>query len=144
MSDLIRTLVQDERSLGPNVKMRCARHWSAAEILSPTWFILESCAAGSGYISRLFIPSILEAMAIERALPPPKWVRLTICIGTSTSIPEPTRYEEIDKAYVVGASRIQVFKLTNGLSYMLDAEGTREKSSDAKEMRLIYKRASIR
>jgi hypothetical protein len=52
-------------------------------------------------------------------------------------------FEEIDKAYLASASGIQIFELTNGLSYVLGAENSPDISTEAKEMRLIYNRKGI-
>ena len=59
------------------------------------------------------------------------------------SIREATMFEEIDKAYLASASGIQIFELTNGLSYVLGAENSPDISTEAKEMRLIYNRKGI-
>jgi hypothetical protein len=144
MSNQIRTLIQDERTLGPNLKVRGARHWSAAEVLSSTWFFVESCVEGEGSIQRWVTTSILEATKIKRALEPSTWARIFICIRAPKSIREATLFEEIDKAYLVGASGMQIFELANGLSYVLGAESTRDtRSTEAKEMRLLYNRKGI-
>ena len=140
MSNQIRTLVQDERTLGPNQKVRGARHWSAAEVLSSTWFFVESCIEGEGSIERWVTTSILEATKIKRALEPSTWARIFICMRAPRSIREATMFEEIDKAYLVGSSGIQVFELTNGLSYVLGSENPRDSSTEVKEMSLLYSR----
>ena len=143
MSNQIRTLVQDERTLGPNQKVRGARHWSAAEVLTSTWFFVESCIEGERSIQRWVTTSILEATKIRRALEPSTWARIFICMRAPRSIREATMFEEIDKAYLASASGIQIFELTNGLSYVLGAENSPDISTEAKEMRLIYNRKGI-
>ena len=136
-------MLQDERTLGPNQKVRGARHWSAAEVLSSTWFFVESCIEGEGSIQRWVTTSISEATKIKKALEPSTWARIFICMRAPRSIREATLFEEIDKAYSVGASGLQIFELTNGLSYVHGAETTRDTSTEAKEMRLIYNRKGI-
>jgi len=143
MSNQIRTLVHDERTLGPNQRVRGARHWSAAEVLSSTWFFVESCVHGEDSIQRWITTSISEATKIKKALEPSTWARIFICTRAPKSIREATLFEEIDRAYVVGASGIQIFELANGLSYVLGAETSRGASIEAKEMRLLYRRESI-
>jgi hypothetical protein len=140
MSNQIRTLVQDERTLGPNQKVRGARHWSAAEVLSSTWFFVESCIEGEGSIQRWVTTSMSEATKIKRALEPSTWARIFICMRAPKSIREATLFEEIDKAYSVGASGLQIFELTNGLSYVVGTGSTRETSTETKEMQLLYTR----
>lgn len=145
MSKLIRTYVQDARELGPNTKMRGARHWTAVQILSPMWFEVVSCLQGSGHIDEWVAPSISQAIEISKSLGPTRWTRIFIRMRTSKSILDAIVHEEIDKAYVVLESGGHVLKLTNGFSYTIEAEeDAGDKSSDIKEMRLIYSRSSNR
>jgi len=144
MSNLIRTYIQDERMLAPNEKIRGARHWSIIEICSPTWFIVESCIASTACINQWMATTILNAVELKRSLPPSLWSRIYICMQIPGNTWVDRLFEEIHSAYVIDESESQVFELANGLSFAINADGTNDKSTGPKQMRLIYSRKIAR
>lgn len=140
MPNQIRTLLRHERAMEAPRKDRGARHWSAAQVLTSTWYFVECCKDYELDLQRWVTTSIEEATDIHRSLGTSRWVRIYICLRAPMSIQEATLFEEIDEAYQVGASGSYLFQLANGLAYVVGAETVREVCSKPLELELVYNR----
>ena len=144
MSSKLRTLLRHERTPPFEERGRGERHWSAVQLLSPTWFFVESSDIGDGHVHRWITTSMVEAANIQRGLEPVKWARIFVCLHASQSVNNGTLFEEIDEAYQVGNSTEQMFQLTNGMCFVVGAESTKVPSTEPKEVKLLYHRKAVR
>jgi hypothetical protein len=140
MSNQLRTLLRHERSPVPPGIDRGARHWSAIQVMSSTWFFVESCEEFEGEIQRWVTASIREAVNIQKGLAPARWARIFVCLRAPSSIREATLFEEVDEAYQVEASNSHLFRLINGMSFLDGSEATQLTQSEPMELKLLYNR----
>lgn len=144
MSSKLRTLLQDEHIPPADERGRGIRYWSAVQLMSPTWFFVESVDTGNGYVRRWITTSMVEAANIQRGLEPVKSARIFVCQYASQSIGQRTLFEEIDKAYQLGNSSEQMFQLVNGMCFVIGEDITVGSSAEPKELKLLYHRKSVR
>lgn len=144
MSNQLRTLLRHERTPPPDERERGVRQWSAVQLLSPTWFFVESFDAGDGGMQRWITASMVEAANIQRGLEPAKWARIFVCLHASQSIGQGTLFEEIDAAYQFGSSSEQMFQLANGMCFVVGTARTMVADTEPKELRLLYHRKAVR
>jgi hypothetical protein len=140
MSNQLRTLLRHERSPVPPGIDRGARHWTAIQVMTSTWFFVESCEEYGGEIQRWVTASIREAVNIQKALTPSRWARIFVCLHAPLSIGQSTLFEEIDEAYQVEASKSHLFRLANGMSFLDVSEATQPTQSSPMELGLLYSR----
>lgn len=122
MSLQLRTLVADEDKFPNPKKVRGSRYWSAVELLSSTWFLVE-CEDDEVGISRWVTTSFSKAARIQKSLEPARWSRIYICLYAPMSLSHKTLFEEIAEAHQSSGSGSYVFKLANGLSFAGNFEG---------------------
>lgn len=144
MSSKLRTQLRNERTPPADERARGERYWSAVQLLSPTWFFVESSDIGDGYMHRWITTSMVEAAIIQRGLEPVKWARIFVCMRASQSVSDGTLFEEIEEAYQLGDTPEQMFQLTNGMCFVIGADSTKPKSSEPKEVKLLYHRKAVR
>jgi hypothetical protein len=140
MHQQIRTALLHERKSSTSPKERGSRFWVAAELLSTTWFIAETCVEvdGKNEIQQWVTPSINRAVDIQRALEPYQWGRLFICMRTPVGIQNATLFEVVHKAYQAGFRDSYVILLDNGMSFSTGAEAPQEIIGQPDTLRLIY------
>lgn len=137
----IRTVLKYERTSPDANKERGARYWAAAEILSPTWFVVESCieVSSKNEVQRWVTTSIQEAVQIQQRQGRCHWSHIFVCIRAPRSIQNGTIFEELKEAYQAGSSDSFVLKLQNGMSFMTGEDGHSEDEwPSPKELRLLY------
>lgn len=144
MSRQLQTLLRHERTPPANERERGVRQWSAVQLLSPTWFFVESFDLGDGRAQRWITASMIEAANIQRGLEPAKSARIFVCLHASQSIGQGTLFEEIDEAYQLGNSSEQMFQLANGMCFVVGADSTKVPNSEPKELKLLYHRKAVR
>ena len=88
---------------------------------------------------------MVEAANIQRGLEPVKWARIFVCLHAIKSISNGTLFEEIDEAYQLGNTTEQMlFQLTNGMCFVVGADGTKPPSAEPQEVKLLYHRKAVR
>ncbi len=144
MPNQIRTLLRHECTLAATQKDRGARQWSAAQVMTSTWFFIECCEEHEQDIQRWVTNSFKEAADIQKSLGPSGWARFFICLRAPVSIREASLFEEVDETYEVIACGSYLFQLATGLSYVVGTKTVREVWSKPQELQLLYKRKSVR
>lgn len=133
---MIRTTTRHERT----TKERGSRFWQAAELLSSTWFIAETCVEVSGEreIRQWVTTSIHQAALIQHSMEPHIWARIFACIRAPLSIQTGTLFEVVREAYQAGARDSYVLLLENGMSFTTGTEAPEGLGKYPGELRLIY------
>lgn len=125
MRNQIRTLLRDECITQGSSRKRGSRYWTAAEVSSPTWFVVESCIEVSGRheIQRWVTTSVHHAASIQRGLEPSVWSQIFVCIRAPLSVRNASIIEILKEAYQCTRGRGFVYRLANGMSFMTGDEG---------------------
>jgi hypothetical protein len=135
----IRTLLRhEERKLAPAEKDSGDRHWSAVQLLTPTWFFVECYKESEREIQRWVTTSIRDAARLLEAIEPSSCARIFLCLRAPLSTPDGTLFEEIDEAYQVGPCGPYLFHLSTGTSYAVGTETMREACEEPAEIQLLY------
>ena len=140
MHQSLRTLVRHEDLSQSRDKERGFRYWSAAEVLSSTWFVLETCidVCGVNEIRRWVTTSIGDAAQLQRSQGPFIWSQIYVCLRAPQSVRLATVFEVVKEAYQLGAVDSYLYRLENGMSFSSgegQAQGIRLEPS---ESRLVY------
>lgn len=138
----IRTLVRHEDTTEGPYKERGSRYWTAAELLSSTWFVVESCIEISGVneIRRWVTTSIREATQIQLRQAPFIWSQIFVCLRAPRSVRSATVFEVLDEAYQSLASGAYVYQLANGVSFKSGREQALVDNAAPEELTLVYAR----
>jgi hypothetical protein len=82
MSHQIRTQTKFEDHSTERDKERGSRFWSTAEIMTTTWFVVETCVdvRETVEIRRWITTSIEDASEVRRSQAPYRWGRVFDCI----------------------------------------------------------------
>jgi hypothetical protein len=136
MSLQLRTLRRHEHTHPHPEKERGSKYWRAVEVLSSTWFVVES--QNEIGIRRWMTASITEAAHIQRSLEPSRWSRIFICLYSPFSISQGTLFEEILEVHLVSADGPYVFKLANGLTFAGDVGSNQKPSMAPEEISVLY------
>jgi hypothetical protein len=144
MSNQLRTFLRDECPPTPRGQDRGTRYWRAVEIQSSTWFVVESCVKRGEDIQRWITTSIFEASCLIRRIEPTRSTRIFVSLRSPASSWDGTLFEEIDKAYELGTTRVHLYQLVNGLSFIDHSESTQAISTKSVELQLLYNRESVR
>ena len=140
MQSQIRTVLKHEHTSSSPEKERGSRYWAAAEIMSSTWFVIETCIeeAGRNEIKRWVTTSIGEAVLIQHSQRPFIWSQIYVCLRAPQSVRLATVFEVVKEAYQLGAVDSYLYRLENGMSFSSgegQAQGIRLEPS---ESRLVY------
>lgn len=113
---LLRTIARNELT---DVPERGSRFWSTAEIMTPTWFVVEvSCQhLDSAEIRRWVTASFHDATQIQQSCRPYLWAQIYVCLRAPLSVRSGIIFEVINEAHVLPGSGNVVFHLANGLSF---------------------------
>lgn len=136
MSLQLRTLLSNEDTYPHPDKERGSRYWRAVEVLSSTWFLVES--QNDVGVRRWMTASITEAAYIQKTLEPSRWSRIFICLYSPLSISQGTLFEEILEVHLVSADGPYLFKLANGLSFAGNLGGSQKPSMAPHEVSVLY------
>lgn len=133
---MIRTATGHEQTS----KERGSRFWAAAEILSTTWFIAETCVevAGRREIRQWVTTSIHQAALIRHSMEVHCWARIFACIRAPLIIQNGTPFEVVREPYQAGARDSYVLLLDNGMSFASGIEAAEGLGKGPEELRLIY------
>lgn len=133
---MIRTVLVHERTS----KERGSRFWVAAELLSTTWFVAETCVEASGKyeVQQWVTPSINQAVDIQRSFEPYNWGHIFVCMRAPLSIQHGTLFEVVREAYQVGSQDSYVLLLDNGMSFSTGTEAPQRISDVPEQLKLIY------
>lgn len=135
--NMIRTALGHERTSNE----RGSRFWSAAELMTPTWFVIEACVnvSGRNEVRQWLTPSIELAVQIQRSSQPYTWTRIFACIRAPLSIQRATLFEVVLEAYKAGSRDSYFLILDNGLSFCTGTEARGDITSQPEALKLIYK-----
>lgn len=133
---MIRTALGHERTSNE----RGSRFWSAAELLTPTWFVIEACVnvSGRNEVRQWLTPSIILAVQVQQSSQPCTWTRIFACIRAPLSIQRATIFEVVREAYQAGSRDSYVLLLDNGLSFCTGTEAQGDITNQPEELKLIY------
>lgn len=125
MQSKIRTIIKHEETSSRPDKKRGSRYWAAAEIMSATWFFIETCIeeAEGNEIKRWVTTSIREAVEIQRCHQPYEWSRIFVCLRAPLSVRNAVVFEVVTEVHHLGSSGAYLYRLENGMSFSTD-EGT--------------------
>jgi hypothetical protein len=140
MPNQIRTLLRDEYTMVENQRERGSRYWTAAELLSQTWFVVESCidVSGKKEIRRWVTTSIHEAAAIQRGFELSIWSQIFVCTRVPVNVRDATVFEVLNEAYYSVRDGSYVYRLGNGMSF-IDGERRQHGAYTAPtELKLVY------
>lgn len=140
MPQQIRTLVRHE-DVSPSVdKERGSRYWSAAEIMSSVWFVVEASVEVSGRfeLRRWVTTSIGEAAQIQRGQDPFNWSRVFVCMRAPFSVRDGTVFEVVKDAYQSQAGGAYVYHLANGMTFRTENEQVPRDPEAPEELTLVY------
>ncbi|MDR3453168.1 MAG: hypothetical protein P4L96_10245 [Rhodoferax sp.] len=142
MPHQIRTTLRHEDTSEALYKERGSRYWTAAELLAPTWFVVETCIEISGVneIRRWVTTSIREATQIQLGQAPFIWSQIFVCIRAPLSVRSATVFEVVDEAYQLLASGAYVYQLANGMSFKTGGEQLPVDNAAPEELTLVYAR----
>ena len=141
MRGQIRTVLSQEDKSDTNDKERGSRYWTAAEIQTSTWFVVETCfeQLGENVIQRWITTSIHDAVAFEREMAPFNWSHIFVCLRAPLSVRNATIFEVLKEAYQVGRRGTYTYHLENGMTFVTGALGNVITSpDDTQEVRLVY------
>ena len=138
----IRTLVRHEDTTEGPYKERGSRYWTAAELLSSTWFVVETCIEVSGVneIRRWVSTSIREAVQIQLGQAPFIWSQIFVCLRTPRSVRSATVFEVVDEAYQSLASGAYVYQLASGMTFKTEIEQAPGDDPTPEALTLVYAR----
>lgn len=138
----IRTVLSHENKLSGSSKERGSRFWSAAEVSSPVWFIVECCVeiAGRSEIKRWVTTSVHHAASIERSISPRLWSQIIVCVRTPMSSRGGSVFEVLKEAYQRSDGPGYVYQLGNGMSFQTSQDGSPLNCSEPSELVLVYSR----
>ena len=140
MPKSIRTLVRHEDSSPDLDKERGSRYWSAAELLSSTWFVVETCIEVSGVneIRRWVTTSISDAANLQDSQRPFIWSQIFVCLRAPHSVRSATVFEVVKEAYHLGPIGSYLYCLDNGISFSTDEAPAQDIQSNPVKLRLVY------
>lgn len=140
MSHQIRTLVRHEDTTEGAYKERGSRYWTAAELLAPTWFVVETCIEISGVneIRRWVTTSIGEAARIQRGQDPFVWSQIFVCLRAPRSVRSATIFEVVNEAYQSLASDAYIYQLANGMAFKTEIGQVPGNDLAPEELTLVY------
>ena len=140
MPKSIRTLVRHEDSSPDLDKERGSRYWSAAELLSSTWFVVETCIEVSGVneIRRWVTTSISDAANLQNSQRPFIWSQIFVCLRAPQSVRLATVFEVVNEAYHLGAVESYLYRLDNGMSFTSSEGQGKGICLEPSEIRLVY------
>jgi len=133
-----RTIARNELT---NVSERGSRFWSTAEIMTPTWFVVEvrSQRLDTDETRRWITTSIYDAIQIQENGKPYMWAQIFVCLRAPFSLHAGTIFEVVTEAYVIPGSGTVVLHLANGLMFQthyVDAVTGALKPAD--QVKLLY------
>ena len=140
MQSHIRTVLKHEHTPNTQDKERGSRYWAAVEVLSQTWFVVETCIkeAGENEIKRWITTSIREAVQIQRTLEPFIWSQIYVCLRAPQSIRLATLFEVVNEAYQLGAVESYLYRLENGMSFTSSEGQGKGICLEPSEIKLVY------
>ena len=140
MRNQIRTILRHEDSSPDLDKERGSRYWSAAELLSSTWFVIETYIEVSGVneIRRWVTTSIGEAAQIQRSQGPFIWSQIYACLRAPQSVRSATVFEVVKEAYQLGPVGSFLYRLENGMSFTTDEGSIQGVQSEPTKLELLY------
>lgn len=140
MQQQMRTSLLHERTSSASPDESGSRYWIAAQLLSTTWFVAETCVEVSGANETLqwVTPSIRYAVCLQQSLRPYIWGRIYICVRAPHGIPNGTLFEVLREAYQAGSRDSYVFLLENGKSFLTGTESPQGIGAQPEELKLIY------
>ena len=140
MQSHIRTVLKHEHTPTTQDKERGSRYWAAVEVLSQTWFVVETCIeeAEKNEIKRWITTSIREAVQIQRSLEPFIWSQIYVCLRAPQSIRLATLFEVVNEAYQLGAVESYLYRLENGMSFTSSEGQGKGICLEPSEIKLVY------
>lgn len=140
MQSQIRTVLKHEHTSSSPNKERGSRYWAAAEVMSATWFVIETCIeeAGRNEIKRWVTTSIGEAAKIQHSQAPFIWSQIYACLRAPQSVRSATVFEVVKEAYQLGPAGSFLYRLENGMSFATDEGLTQGVQSEPTELKLLY------
>lgn len=138
----IRTTLRHEDAAQDLGRERGSRYWTAAEVLSSTWFLVETCVEVSGVneIKRWVTTSIGEAAKIQRGQEPFVWSQIFVCMRAPRSVRNATVFEVVDEAYQSLATDTYVYQLASGMTFKTEIEHSPGDNPTPEELTLVYAR----
>ena len=121
-------------------KERGSRYWSAAELLSSTWFVVETCIEVSGVneIRRWVTTSISDAANLQDSQRPFIWSQIFVCLRAPHSVRSATVFEVVKEAYQLGPIGSYLYRLDNGISFSTDEAPAQDIQSNPVKLQLVY------
>ena len=140
MRQSLRTLVRHENLSDKRDTERGSRYWSAAEILTPTWFVLETCieVGGVNKIKSWVTTSISDAANLQDSQRPFIWSQIFVCLRAPHSVRSATVFEVVKEAYQLGPIGSYLYRLDNGISFSTDEAPAQDIQSNPVKLRLVY------
>lgn len=140
MQSQIRTVLKHEHTSSSPDKERGSRYWTAAEVMSPTWFVIETCIkeAGGNEIKRWVTTSIGEAAQVQRNQEPFIWSQIYVCLRAPLSVRGATVFEVVKEAYQLGGVDSYLYRLENGMSFSSGDGQAQGIQLETSETRLVY------
>ena len=140
MPHQIRTILRQEDTSPSPDKERGSRYWWAAEVLSPTWFVVESCIEvnGTNEIQRWVTTSIHHAAGILRGFEPSNWSQIFVCMRAPLSVRNATVFEVVQEAYQSDPGATYVYRLANGMSFIDGEQREHGAYTEPTQLKLVY------
>ena len=140
MRQSLRTLIRHEKLSNKRDTERGSRYWSAAEILTPTWFVLETCieVGGVNKIKNWVTTSISDAANLQDSQRPFIWSQIYVCLRAPQSVRLATVFEVVNEAYHLGAVESYLYRLDNGMSFTSSEGQGKGICLEPSEIRLVY------
>lgn len=140
MRHQIRTILRHEDTSSSSDKERGSRYWAAAEVMSSTWFVVETCieVSGKNEIQRWVTMSISDAAQIQRSQEPYAWSHIFVCLRAPLSVRSATVFEVVTEAYQLGSDGSYLYQLENGMTFVTSEGNAQGVQPDSKELRLVY------
>lgn len=138
-----RTLAKNELREQSQNGTRGSRFWSSAEILTPTWYVLEACTehVDKTQVRTWVTSTFYEATQVQRNLGDFLWAHIFVCLRAPLSVRNGTIFEEIVEVHVLPDTGDLVLHLRNGLSFQTRAESGNEFSVEQNspgQVKLLY------
>ena len=146
MQSFIRTALQNEVLLDAGSKERGIRHWSAVELPSRCWFVVEVCVDGPTKrdVKHFIALSIDEVKRIQQREERVRWTQVFLGMRAPLNSVNGVIFELLDEAHLNTSSGQYIYKLASGLTFSIEPPAPRgpelRDQVGLSELRLVYRR----
>lgn len=144
MQSFIRTALQNEVLLDAGSKERGIRYWSAVELPSRCWFVVEVCVDGPNKrdVKHFLALSIDEVKRIQLREEPLQWTQVFLGMRAPLESVNGVIFERLEEAHLNAASGQYVYKLASGLTFSVEQPESPQPGvhGGLSELRRVYRR----